>query len=99
MSVLKKLDTKPKKQRVSRAELAELKSKLGAQLEQAYTEVMRFCSGRPPLKAISGSYQNALDYKDLVSKTRGLILNKHGSPAQLQLRISRWKKKLKDLCG
>lgn len=48
MSALKKLDAKPKKQRVSRAELAEQKEKLGAQLEKVYTEVMRFCSGRPP---------------------------------------------------
>jgi hypothetical protein len=96
MPALKKLDAKTKKPRVSRAELAEQKAKLGAQLETVYMEVMRFCSCRPPLKAISGSYQNALDYKDLVSKTRGLILNKHGSPAQLQLRISRWQQKLKD---
>lgn len=90
---------KKKKPSISRAELAEQKAKLGAQLEQVYMEVMRFCTGRPPLKAIRGSYQNALDYKDLVSKTRGLILNKHGSPAQLQLRINRWSQKLKDFKG
>lgn len=42
------LKRKPAKPKVTRAELAELKSKLGAQLEQVYTETMKFCSGRPP---------------------------------------------------
>lgn len=45
MSALKK---PTKKAKVSRAELAELKAKLGAQLESVYKEVMQFCTGRPP---------------------------------------------------
>ena len=84
----------PKKPKVSRAQLTEIKQALGDRLDEVYTQVMRFCSGRPPRKAVSGSYQEALAYKDLVSKTRGLVLNKNGSPGQLEARINRFKEKL-----
>lgn len=85
---------KPKKPKVSRAQLIEIKQALGDRLEEVYGKVMAFCVGRPPRKAISGSYQDALDYKDLVGKTRGLVLNKNGSPNQLQARINRLSEKL-----
>lgn len=43
-----------KKPKVSRAELAEQKAQLGAQLESIYAEVMKFCTGRPPPKGYQG---------------------------------------------
>lgn len=33
---------------------------------------MQFCTGRPPLKVINGSAQDAIEFKDLISEFRQL---------------------------
>lgn len=33
---------------------------------------MKFCTGRPPLKVINGSAQDAIEFKDLISEFRKL---------------------------
>lgn len=91
----RKTTPKPKRESISREELAQKKSALGEKLEKLHEQVMSFCRGAPPKRVVNGSYQMALDYKDLISKTRGLILNKSGSPAQLEQRINRFTEKLK----
>lgn len=87
----RKTSSKPK---VSREQLLQQKAALGEQLEQVYMQVMRFCTGAPPKTVVNGSYQLALVYKDLVAKTRNLVLNKSGSPNQLQARINRFHERL-----
>lgn len=90
----RKTSAKPKRERISREELAQKKSALGEKLEIVYHQVMDFCRGAPPQRVVNGGYQMAIDYKDFVSRTRGLILNKSGSPAQLESRINRFTEKL-----
>lgn len=47
-AVNRKTSTKPKRESISREELAQKKSVLGAKLEKLYEQVMSFCRGAPP---------------------------------------------------
>lgn len=51
----RKTSAKPKRERISREELAQLKAALGEQLENIYHQVMGFCRGAPPQD--SGEWQ------------------------------------------
>jgi hypothetical protein len=53
-------------------EQIDKKQMLAQRIQQLHSEIMSFCTGRPPRRAINGSYQEALDYKDAVCKARRL---------------------------
>lgn len=74
----------------------EQKQLLIAQTKNLYEKVSRYCSGRPPLRACSGSYQEAIDFKNLVVKTKRMSGSARGSIDQIQAKINRLTERLQE---
>lgn len=74
----------------------EQKQLLINQVKDLYEKVSKYCKGRPPVRAVSGSFQEAIDYKELVVKTKRMTGAARGSIPQIKAKVTRLTERLKE---